>query len=185
MVLNIFLVIQPKGALTAKPYAFKVRSWELNSIETVDLTDLLNSPIYIQYKANKIVRVISKKNKRNSGFISDNCRFCFTCSISQGNAGLESLNLISKYQTVTGKFSINSNLKLLMLVDKKLNLGGKFNGLLNFTSFVTYFWPILIKLGYLVVVVGYLCALSLILSSIIVGVDYNRSFTKNIFGIIN
>ena len=73
----IVQLLLPKGALTSKQYVFKVRAWELNSLETVDLTDIYNNPVYLQYTANKIIRIVPKKNKNSGIFISDNCRFRF------------------------------------------------------------------------------------------------------------
>jgi len=66
----------PVGALTAKPYAFKARPWELRSIETVDLTDGLGSNIYVNLKELDIISVLPKNNPSINGqWISNKARF--------------------------------------------------------------------------------------------------------------
>jgi len=66
----------PVGALTAKPYAFKARPWELRSIETIDLTDGLGSNIYINLKELQIISVLPKNNPLINGqWISNKARF--------------------------------------------------------------------------------------------------------------
>ena len=40
----------PVGALTSKPYAFKARSWELKSTNSIDILDSLCSNIIVQKK---------------------------------------------------------------------------------------------------------------------------------------
>lgn len=66
----------PVGALTAKPYAFKARPWELRSIETVDLTDGLGSNIYVNLKELDIISVLPKNNPLINGqWISNKARF--------------------------------------------------------------------------------------------------------------
>lgn len=66
----------PVGALTAKPYAFKARPWELRSIETIDLTDGLGSNIYVNLKELQIISVLPKNNSYINGqWISNKARF--------------------------------------------------------------------------------------------------------------
>ncbi len=68
----------PVGALTSKPYSFKVRPWELKSIETIDLTDSLGSNIYIHYTESDILRVLPKFNSDiNETLITDKTRFAY------------------------------------------------------------------------------------------------------------
>lgn len=66
----------PVGALTAKPYAFKARPWELRSIESIDLTDGLGSNIYVNLKELEIISVLPKNNAGINGqWISNKARF--------------------------------------------------------------------------------------------------------------
>jgi len=70
--------ICPVGALTSKPYAFKVRPWELNITFTIDILDSLNSTIIVNTKQNKIMRILPKINPEINGFwITDYIRFIY------------------------------------------------------------------------------------------------------------
>jgi len=66
----------PVGALTAKPYAFQARPWELRSIETVDLTDGLGSGLYINLKELSPISILPKMvSTINGQWISNKGRF--------------------------------------------------------------------------------------------------------------
>ncbi len=91
---NLYSLIL-KGALTAKPYAFKIRAWELSSLETIDSNDHFNSFIYVQYKNSKIIRVLPKKVKNSISIISDVSRFSFDSLKYNRPNIIENLN--SKY----------------------------------------------------------------------------------------
>lgn len=66
------------GALTSKPYAFTARSWELKSIETIDLFDSLCSNIRIDIRGSEIMRVLPVNNEViNEEWISDKTRFAY------------------------------------------------------------------------------------------------------------
>jgi NADH-quinone oxidoreductase subunit G len=67
----------PVGALTSKPYAFKVRPWELRFQDTYDHVDILScSPIQVHLKDNNIVR-IEPKIDSTTNFITDKTRFSY------------------------------------------------------------------------------------------------------------
>jgi len=86
----------PVGALTLKSIPFQIRSWEILSIESLDLSDSLGSNIYLTYKNNNIFRVVPKKNNLiNNSWISNKARFYFNLSsffVTKFN--LKKLNLI-------------------------------------------------------------------------------------------
>jgi NADH-quinone oxidoreductase subunit G len=68
----------PVGALTSKPYSFKVRSWELKKKEGIDILDGLGSNINIDVYNNQIIRILPKNNFNiNKEWISDKTRFFF------------------------------------------------------------------------------------------------------------
>jgi NADH-quinone oxidoreductase chain G len=70
--------ICPVGALTSKPYAFTGRPWELSSVETIDVFDVLGSFIRVDIKGNEIMRILPKKNDLiNEDWISDKIRFSY------------------------------------------------------------------------------------------------------------
>ena len=68
----------PVGALTSKPYAFKVRSWELKKTEGIDILDSIGSNIKIDIFNNEIVRILPKTNFNiNKEWISNKTRYFF------------------------------------------------------------------------------------------------------------
>jgi NADH dehydrogenase (ubiquinone) Fe-S protein 1 len=70
--------ICPAGALTSKPYAFKARAWELQSIDSIDIFDSLGSSMRIDIKGNEIMRVLPRRNDLiNEEWISDKVRFFY------------------------------------------------------------------------------------------------------------
>lgn len=52
----------PVGALTAKPYSFRNRTWEITSVESIDILDSLCSSIRIDVRNNVVERVLPKPN---------------------------------------------------------------------------------------------------------------------------
>jgi len=68
----------PVGALTAKPYAFQYRSWELKKIYCNDIMDVLGSRIAVYFFNRKIKRILpSLSESLNEIWISDRTRFFF------------------------------------------------------------------------------------------------------------
>jgi NADH dehydrogenase (ubiquinone) Fe-S protein 1 len=68
----------PVGALTAKPYVFTARPWELKSIESLDIFDGVGSNIRIDIRGYEIMRVLPRLNELiNEDWISDKTRFAF------------------------------------------------------------------------------------------------------------
>lgn len=70
--------IRAVGALTSKPYAFKTRSWELKSTESIDIFDGVGSNIRIDTRGSEIMRVLPRLNEHvNEEWISDKSRFSY------------------------------------------------------------------------------------------------------------
>lgn len=68
----------PVGALTSKPFSFKFRTWELVSLKTIDILDSLNSTIYLDLNANKIVRILPYLNSfLNEDWITNKVRYSY------------------------------------------------------------------------------------------------------------
>nr|YP_007890654.1 NADH dehydrogenase subunit 11 [Jakoba bahamiensis]AGH24148.1 NADH dehydrogenase subunit 11 [Jakoba bahamiensis] len=68
----------PVGALTSKPYAFTARPWELESVESIDISDGIGSNIRIDLRGSEIMRVLPKLNEEiNEEWISDKTRFSY------------------------------------------------------------------------------------------------------------
>jgi NADH-quinone oxidoreductase subunit G len=70
--------ICPVGALTAKPYRFRARPWDLEAVESVSLVDSVGSKVTVQSSQNEIVRIDGVDNDpTNQGWLSDKDRFIF------------------------------------------------------------------------------------------------------------
>lgn len=68
----------PVGALTSKPYAFTARSWELKTVESIDLTDAVGSNIRIDVRGSEIMRILPRLNEEiNEEWITDKTRFSY------------------------------------------------------------------------------------------------------------
>jgi NADH-quinone oxidoreductase subunit G len=66
----------PVGALTAKPYAFIARPWELRKTESVDVLDAVGSNIRIDARGAQVLRVLPRLHEDiNEEWISDKTRF--------------------------------------------------------------------------------------------------------------
>ncbi len=68
----------PVGALTSKPYAFSGRPWEAKSIDTIDTSDAVGTPIVVQIRKNSVSKIVPKDNSFLSiGWIHDRTRFSY------------------------------------------------------------------------------------------------------------
>jgi NADH-quinone oxidoreductase subunit G len=66
----------PVGALTAKPYAFAARPWELRKTESVDVLDAVGSNIRIDARGPAVLRILPRLHEEvNEEWISDKTRF--------------------------------------------------------------------------------------------------------------
>jgi NADH-quinone oxidoreductase subunit G len=86
----------PVGALTSKPYAFKARSWELQSNQSIDVMDAIGSSINVQTRGDEVMRILPSNNPDiNKEWISDKARFSYD--------GLKNQRLDSAYIRRDGK----------------------------------------------------------------------------------
>jgi NADH-quinone oxidoreductase subunit G len=70
--------ICPVGALTARPYRFRARPWDLEAVESVSLVDSVHSKVSIQASQNQVLRINGVDNgPTNQGWLSDKDRFVF------------------------------------------------------------------------------------------------------------
>src|SRR4051795_4414473 len=66
----------PVGALTAKPYAYIARPWELRKTESIDVLDAVGSNIRVDSRGPTVLRVLPRLNEAvNEEWISDKTRF--------------------------------------------------------------------------------------------------------------
>jgi len=77
----------PVGALTSKPFRYEVRSWQMNSSQSVARHDLVGSSIFTQTHKGKVKRVVaSDKDSVNETWISDRDRFSYEGLTSENRA---------------------------------------------------------------------------------------------------
>jgi NADH-quinone oxidoreductase subunit G len=89
----------PVGALTAKPSAFKARSWELKHTQSVDVLDALGSNIRVDTRGLEVIRILPINNDDiNEEWISDKTRFA--CD------GLKNQRLDKPYIRKNGKLVV-------------------------------------------------------------------------------
>jgi len=70
--------ICPVGALTAKPYRFKARPWDLTEAPSTAMTDSVGSRITVQSSRNEVLRYLGVDSDAvNWGWLSDKERFSF------------------------------------------------------------------------------------------------------------
>ncbi len=66
----------PVGALTAKPYAFAARPWELTKTELIDVLDAVGSNIRVDSRGPAVLRILPRLHEDvNEEWISDKTRF--------------------------------------------------------------------------------------------------------------
>src|SRR5215471_9036844 len=86
----------PVGALTAKPYAFEARPWEMRKTESVDVMDGLGANIRLDTRGGQVMRVLPRLNEEvNEEWISDKTRHAVD--------GLSRQRLDRPYVRVNGK----------------------------------------------------------------------------------
>lgn len=106
----------PVGALTSKPFSFSARSWELTSIESIDLLDSACSNIRFEKKGNIIMRVTPVINENlNEEWITDKVRFSYDAFKLQ--------RLTTPYikSIITSKYIACSFEKSFMYIKKNMN----------------------------------------------------------------
>ncbi len=67
----------PVGALTAKPYAFEARPWELKKTLGIDVSDAVGANIRIDSRGREVLRILPRINDDvNEEWLSDKARHC-------------------------------------------------------------------------------------------------------------
>ena len=111
--------ICPVGALTSKPYAFKARSWELSSTETIDVLDAVGSNIRVDSRGTEVKRILPRLHEDiNEEWISDKTRFAYD--------GLKNQRIDRPYIRVDGRLIPSNWEEALNLIKHKVShLKGK------------------------------------------------------------
>ena len=68
----------PVGALTAKPYKFKARPWELKKTESIDVHDALGCNVRIDSRGREVMRILPRLNEDiNEEWLDDRARYSY------------------------------------------------------------------------------------------------------------
>jgi NADH-quinone oxidoreductase subunit G len=80
--------ICPVGALTARPYRFKARPWDLEEVESTSVVDAVGSRVSVQSSRNHVLRIVGVDSDRvNWGWLSDKERFSFEALNAEARLG--------------------------------------------------------------------------------------------------
>ena len=94
--------ICPVGALTAKPYRFRARPWDLTRVESSGMFDTAHPRISIHASQNQILRYVGVDNDAtNHGWISDKDRFGFQHLESEARLTAPLVNRGGELQEIT------------------------------------------------------------------------------------
>jgi NADH-quinone oxidoreductase subunit G len=75
--------ICPVGALTASPYRFKARPWDLEAVESTATVDSTGARVVVQSSQNQVVRLLGVDSDAvNWGWLSDKDRFSYEAAHS-------------------------------------------------------------------------------------------------------
>ena len=89
----------PVGALTSKPFRYEVRSWQMNSVQSVARHDLVGSSIFTQTHKGKVKRVVASDNDSvNETWISDRDRFSYEGLASEKRALTPKIKVNGEWQ---------------------------------------------------------------------------------------
>ncbi len=70
--------ICPVGALTAAPYRFKARPWDLDAVESTSMVDATGARVVLQASQNELVRIVGVDSDAvNWSWLSDKDRFSY------------------------------------------------------------------------------------------------------------
>lgn len=152
----------PVGAITARPFGFKARPWELRMNETIDTADNTGSNVYVYFKEKNISRVLPKNNNNINGqIITDIARFSYDAHSLQRqkhieNVATKNLNnkfvswsqILNKIEDIFNKkkvlFNVNDNigfetleiLKNISFINKSFSIGANNGKILNGNSYI-------------------------------------------------
>ena len=119
--------ICPVGALTAKPYRFRARPWDLQAVESVSMVDSFGSKVSVQTSQNEVLRINGVDNdSTNQGWLSDKDRFIFQAVNSEHRLKLPLIKKEGEFREATWSEALDLVAERLGAVrgDKVAGLGG-------------------------------------------------------------
>lgn len=121
----------PVGALTSKPYSFTSRPWELNSVESIDVFDVLCSNIRLSVYGNKIKRILPRINEAlNEDWLSNKTRYIYdSFELQRITSPLLNLSYLSSFFNFSSKgvFWVSVSWKQILLLSSYFLNGYSFN----------------------------------------------------------
>jgi len=99
----------PVGALTSKPFRYEVRSWQMNSVQSVARHDLVGSSIFTQTHKGKVKRVVASDNDSvNETWISDRDRFSYEGLASEKRALTPKIKVNGEWQDASWEAALEA-----------------------------------------------------------------------------
>lgn len=139
------------GALTLKKTSFSHRPWELDILETIDISDSFGSSLYIHISDLKIIKMLPKKNKYlNQNWITNKSRDFLNKLVIKNNKiffkikkkdtflldttiTLETLFLVQQYKYIQ-KYCAHISVYSISNYKKNISLWGYKNFISNFKN---------------------------------------------------
>ena len=101
----------PVGALTSKPFRYEVRSWQMNSTQSIARHDLVGSSVFTQTHKGKVKRVVASDNDSvNETWISDRDRFSYEGLVSDNRALTPKIKVKGKWQVASWEDALQAAL---------------------------------------------------------------------------
>ena len=92
--------ICPVGALTAAPYRFKARPWDLEAIESTATVDTTGARVVLQSSQNKLVRALGVDSDAvNWGWLTDKDRFSYEATNSENRITEPKIKVDGEFRT--------------------------------------------------------------------------------------
>jgi NADH-quinone oxidoreductase chain G len=125
----------PVGALTAKPYIFIARPWELKSIQSIDTFDGIGCNIRIDIRGYEIMRILPRLNvKINEEWISDKTRFSFDGLKRQRLYDPLIKKKTGKFKIVSWQIALDKIAYQINLIDKPFKCGSHIGSQIDIES---------------------------------------------------
>lgn len=107
----------PVGARTSKPHAFRMRSWERTTVDSVDVLDPMRTPVRRSLRGGEVMRVRPRSSSDGGSFIGDKTRY--------GRDGLYNNRLTQGYAYGEGVMKEEGR----KVFEERVEKGSKSNGI--------------------------------------------------------
>ena len=91
----------PVGALVSKPFLYKARAWEMDTVDSIAPHDCIGSNLHVRVRRNEVMRVDPRENEAiNEVWISDRDRFSYEGLHSEARLAQPMIRRDGEWQTV-------------------------------------------------------------------------------------